>query len=178
VHHRLHHESRAYVIHVDKTNYHLTVSGQSVRINDIEHKLVSSWQTHETVWRGTVDGAKMAVLIIRNGLHYQVRYAGCDLKLTPLTARAAELMARMPEKSPPDLSRFLLSPMPGLLLHLHVAAGDEVKAGQILAVVEAMKMENVLRASQDAKVAKLHASVGNSLSVDQVILEFEPRIAG
>lgn len=178
VHHRLHHESRDYVIHVNKTAHRLTVSGHSVRVNDVDHMLVSTWQTHETLWRGTVDGETMAVLITRDSLHYQVRYAGCDLKLTPLTARAAELMARMPEKLPPDLSRFLLSPMPGLLLQLHVTAGDEVKAGQVLAVVEAMKMENVLRAPQDAKVAKLHASVGNSLSVDQVILEFESRTTG
>jgi propionyl-CoA carboxylase alpha chain len=76
-------------------------------------------------------------------------------------------------KRPPDMSRFLLSPMPGLLVSLAVAEGQEVKAGQELATVEAMKMENLLRAERDGKVAKLHAQPGDSLAVDQAILEFE-----
>ena len=79
----------------------------------------------------------------------------------------------MPVKRPPDMSRFLLSPMPGLLVSLAVAEGQEVKAGQELAIVEAMKMENLLRAERDGKVAKLHAQPGDSLAVDQAILEFE-----
>jgi propionyl-CoA carboxylase alpha chain len=78
----------------------------------------------------------------------------------------------MPVKVPPDLSRFLLSPMPGLLVSVAVKPGDEVKAGQELAVVEAMKMENILRADADAVVAKVHAAAGDSLAVDQPIVEF------
>jgi propionyl-CoA carboxylase alpha chain len=89
-----------------------------------------------------------------------------------LTPRAAELDAHMPEKQAPDMSRFLLSPMPGLLVSLAVVAGEEVKSGQTLCVVEAMKMENVLKAERDGKVAKLHAKPGDSLAVDQIILEF------
>jgi propionyl-CoA carboxylase alpha chain len=89
-----------------------------------------------------------------------------------LTPRAAELAALMPVKQPPDLSRFLLSPMPGLLVALSVGEGQEVKAGEELAVVEAMKMENVLRAERDGRVAKIRAQPGDSLAVDQVILEF------
>ncbi len=79
----------------------------------------------------------------------------------------------MPDKPPPDLSRYLLSPMPGLLSRVAVAAGQEVKAGEELAVVEAMKMENVLRAERDATVTAVLAAAGDSLSVDQPILEFE-----
>ena len=79
----------------------------------------------------------------------------------------------MLEKVPPDLSKFLLSPMPGLLVRLSVNAGDEVKAGEELAVVEAMKMENSLRAEVDGVVAKVLADQGDSLTVDQPILEFE-----
>ena len=78
----------------------------------------------------------------------------------------------MPEKPKPDLSRHLLSPMPGLLVSIAVGEGQEVKAGEELAVVEAMKMENVLRAERDGRVAKLCAKPGDSLAVDQVILEF------
>jgi propionyl-CoA carboxylase alpha chain len=90
-----------------------------------------------------------------------------------LTGRAAELLAMMPAKTPPDTSRQVLSPMPGLLTAVVVGEGQEVKTGEPLVVVEAMKMENVLRAERDGKVAKLCARPGDSLAVDQVILEFE-----
>jgi propionyl-CoA carboxylase alpha chain len=90
-----------------------------------------------------------------------------------MSPRAAALLHRMPKKQPPDLSRLLLSPMPGLLLRLAVAEGDSVKTGEELAVVEAMKMENVLRAERDGVIKKIYAGVGESLSVDQSILEFE-----
>jgi len=87
--------------------------------------------------------------------------------------REDELHALMPHKPPPDLSRFLLSPMPGLLVSLAVGAGQEVKEGEPLAVVEAMKMENSLLAPRDAVVAKVLAAKGDSLAVDQPILEFK-----
>ena len=90
-----------------------------------------------------------------------------------LAPAEAELTRHMLEKKPPDLSKFLLSPMPGLLVRLLVAEGDEVKAGEELAVVEAMKMENSLRAGDDGVVAKIVAAEGDSLAVDQPILEFE-----
>jgi propionyl-CoA carboxylase alpha chain len=90
-----------------------------------------------------------------------------------LTARAAELHALMPRKPPPDLSKFLLSPMPGLLREVTVAVGQEVRAGEKLAVIEAMKMENVLRAENDARVKALLAKPGESLAVDQSIIEFD-----
>ena len=79
----------------------------------------------------------------------------------------------MPEKVPPDLSKFLLSPMPGLLVKLSVSEGQEVKSGEVLAVIEAMKMENVLRAEQDVVIKHIPTKVGASLTVDQVIVEFE-----
>ena len=90
-----------------------------------------------------------------------------------LSVRAAELNALMPFKAPPDLSRFLLSPMPGLLVDVAVQAGQTVRAGEKLAVIEAMKMENILVASQDGVVAIVKAGKGESLAVDQVIMEFE-----
>ena len=88
-------------------------------------------------------------------------------------ARAAELAARMPAKAAPDHSRFLLSPMPGRVLSISVAKGQEVKAGEALCVIDAMKMENVLRAERDGRIARIAATEGDSVSVDQVILEFD-----
>jgi propionyl-CoA carboxylase alpha chain len=90
-----------------------------------------------------------------------------------MTPRAAYLLSLMPEKAPPDLSRFLLSPMPGLLREVSVAEGQEVKAGEKLVVIEAMKMENILKAEHDVTVKKIVAQPGASLSVDEVIIEFE-----
>jgi propionyl-CoA carboxylase alpha chain len=90
-----------------------------------------------------------------------------------LPARIASLTQHMIEKIPPDLSKFLICPMPGLLVALHVAEGDTVEAGQPLAVVEAMKMENILRAEKSATVKKVNAKQGESLAVDAVILELE-----
>jgi propionyl-CoA carboxylase alpha chain len=90
-----------------------------------------------------------------------------------LSPRAAELLRLMPFKAPPDLSRWLLSPMPGLLVQIAVQAGQKVLAGEKLAVVEAMKMENILTAAQDGVVKQICARPGESLSVDQAIIEFE-----
>jgi propionyl-CoA carboxylase alpha chain len=101
-----------------------------------------------------------------------LQHAGVSLKASVLTPRLAELARLMPVKRPPDMSRFLLSPMPGLLKAVAVAPGQEVKAGEELCVIEAMKMENILRAERDATIGKLHAAVGDSLAVDQKILEF------
>ena len=100
-------------------------------------------------------------------------HGGVIRRAQVLPPRAAELSALMPVKAAADTSRLLLSPMPGLLTAVVVAEGQEVKAGEPLVVVEAMKMENVLRAERDGTVAKLHAKPGDSLAVDQVILEFE-----
>jgi len=120
-----------------------------------------------------VDGRPVTVQVGRRGPALRLSYAGAEIEALVLTPLAARLAARMPVKVPPDLSRFLLSPMPGLLMSLTVAEGQAVKAGQELAVVEAMKMENVLRAERDGKVVKIHAGPGESLAVDQAILEFE-----
>ena len=104
---------------------------------------------------------------------FRIRYRGADLKVIVRTPRAAELAARMPEKTPPDTSKFLLCPMPGLVVKIDVTEGQTVEEGQALATVEAMKMENILRAEKKGVVAKINAGAGDSLAVDDVILEFE-----
>ena len=106
-------------------------------------------------------------------MKYRLTYAGVEADALVLTEHAAKMQALMPDKAPPDLSKFLLSPMPGLLTELAVSAGQEVKAGEKLAVIEAMKMENVLRAENDAVVKTLLAKAGDSLAVDQPIVEFQ-----
>jgi propionyl-CoA carboxylase alpha chain len=127
----------------------------------------------QVVVRGLCNGRPFCAQIERVGLAYRVVHDGTQIDAKVYTPRAAELNALMPFKPPPDLSRYLLSPMPGLLVDVAVQPGQSVRAGERLAVIEAMKMENILVASQDAVVARVVASKGESLAVDQVILEFE-----
>jgi propionyl-CoA carboxylase alpha chain len=134
--------------------------------------VTTAWRPGQALLRATVDGAPMTWQVERDGIGWRLTRGGATIAMRVLTPRAAELAALMPVKQPPDLSRFLLSPMPGLLVALAVGEGQEVKAGEELAVVEAMKMENVLRAERDGRVAKVRAQPGDSLAVDQVILEF------
>ena len=122
---------------------------------------------------GEFDGQPFSAQIERVGLDLRITYNGMQIEARVLSPRAAELQALMPIKAAPDLSRFLLSPMPGLLVDVAVKAGQAIRAGEKLAVIEAMKMENILVAQQDGVVAKVTAEKGDSLSVDQVILEFK-----
>ncbi|MEQ1804900.1 MAG: acetyl/propionyl/methylcrotonyl-CoA carboxylase subunit alpha [Burkholderiaceae bacterium] len=122
---------------------------------------------------GEFDGRPFSAQIERIGLDFRITHNGMQIDARVLTARAAELQALMPIKAPPDLSRFLLSPMPGLLVDVAVKAGQAVRAGEKLAVIEAMKMENILVAQQDGVVARIAADKGESLSVDQIIMELQ-----
>ncbi len=140
-----------------------------------QHLHIQSDWTFGPLWQGVVEGLAMSILLGRQGHKFTLRHAGAELKLELLSPRAAELLHKMPDKPAPDLSRYLLSPMPGLLLRLEVKEGETVRAGQVLAVVEAMKMENILRAPTDARIAALKAKAGDSLRVDQIILEFAPQ---
>ncbi len=135
--------------------------------------VISDWRPGDPLFLGRVDGQEIAVQLERRGPGWVLRHGGASLEALVLRPRVAELAARMPVKAPPDLSRFLLSPMPGLLVRLAVEAGQTIEAGEELAVVEAMKMENVLRAERDGTIAKIHAKAGDSLAVDQTILEFD-----
>ncbi len=132
----------------------------------------SDWRPGEPLFFGRIDGRPITVQIDRCGPGLILSHGGAEVEALVLRPHVAALAARMPAKEPPDLSRFLLSPMPGLLVKLAVEAGQEVKAGEELAVVEAMKMENVLRAERDGMVVRVHAEPGASLAVDQTILEF------
>ena len=147
--------------------------GYDVTFGDARYAVRSRWELGEVLFTGTVNDSPLAAQLERHGIAWRLLHAGSQTDVVVLTPREAELHRLMPVKPPPDLSRFLLSPMPGLLVTLGVTAGQEVKEGEILAVVEAMKMENALLAARDAKVAAVLAAVGDSLQVDQPILEFE-----
>ncbi len=136
------------------------------------HVVRSEWVPGEKVWRGTIDGdpVTMAVKPAMNG--FALSHAGIEIVATVYTEREAALAALMPVKAAGDSGKKLLCPMPGLVVSIAVAAGQEVKAGEPLAVVEAMKMENLLRAERDATIKTVHAKPGDSLQVDAVILEF------
>ncbi len=137
------------------------------------YNIVSNWVFGELLFTGTVNGTPINLQIERRGLRYRVSHFGLQVEPMVMTVRAAYLLSLMPEKLPPDMSKFLLSPMPGLLREIAVTEGQEVKAGEKLAVIEAMKMENLLRAEQDGTVKAIVVTPGASLAVDEVIIEFE-----
>ena len=147
--------------------------GYSITHGQDRYDLVSDWKFGQHVFHGTCNGAPICLQLERSGLKYRVTHFGKQVEAMVMTATAARLLALMPVKVPPDLSRFLLSPMPGLLREVSVQAGQKVSAGEKLAVIEAMKMENILKAERDCTVKKVVAVAGESLSVDQVIIEFE-----
>jgi len=149
-----------------------TAGGYAVIAGEASVEFATSWRLGDPLFLAAANGRQVTVQVERVGTHYRLSHGGVQAKLRVLPPRAAELLAQMPVKRPPDMSRFLLSPMPGLLVSLAVETGQEVKAGQEMAIVEAMKMENLLRAERDGRVAKLHAKPGDSLAVDQPIVEF------
>ena len=150
-----------------------TAGTEQVRFDGTEHAINSAWQFGFPLFRGTIDGSReITIQVERRGVEYWMFEGGVRVKARVLSPREAELFRLMPEKRPADSSHCLLSPMPGLLLRLSVSEGEEVRAGQPLAVVEAMKMENVLHASRDGRIARVLAKEGDSLTVDQPILEF------
>jgi len=176
--------ARERVVQIDKAPTHILVESSApgqVSISPIGDdevlgervQLESNWWPGQSIWKGTVDGQAVAVQVrpVLNG--YELCYQGTTLEAHVFTRREAELMALMPEKIAPDMSNFLLCPMPGLLKQVYVEVGDKVQAGDQLVVVEAMKMENLLRAERDAAVKSVNAAEGDSLAVDEVIIEFE-----
>jgi len=161
-------ESRLEVtIHADKSGADVAFAdGASLRVE-------GNWTPGDTLAKMTVGGTPLVLKVGKITQGFRIRSRGADVKVhvrSPLQARMADLM---PEKLPPDTSKMLLCPMPGLIVKVDVAVGDEVQEGQALCTVEAMKMENILRAERKGVVSKINASAGDSLAVDDVIMEFE-----
>ncbi|MGB0671872.1 MAG: biotin/lipoyl-containing protein, partial [Rhodospirillales bacterium] len=133
----------------------------------------SDWVFGRGMFRATINGDAVCMRVERERMTYKLLHSGFQATLIVMRPKEASLLQRMPEKTPPDLSKYLMSPMPGLLLSVDVEEGQEVKAGEVLCVIEAMKMENVMRAERDCVVSAVKAAKGDALMVDQVILEFE-----
>jgi len=163
---RLQGQEFAVGIEADREGAHVTLNGDRMRV-------VSDWVPGQPLARLMVDDTPLVMKVARITGGYRVRLRGADLKAHVFTPRQAELAALMPEKLPPDTSKLLLCPMPGLVVSLAVAEGDDVFEGQALATIEAMKMENILRAERNGRVARINAQPGDSLAVDDVIMEFE-----
>ena len=154
--------------------------GETVAVRFVEsggeagapHHLVSTWKPGEGVWHGTIDGAAIAVQVrpIPNG--FRLAHEGYEVAVSVFTESEANAARLMPVVTAADTGKKLLCPMPGLVISIDVAEGQEVKAGETLAVVEAMKMQNVLRAERDGTVKAIHAKPGATLAVDALILEF------
>ncbi len=161
-------------VSVEGRDYPMTVTFGGEGTGEPERKieLTSSWWFGDSVWEGTIDDEQSAIQVrsILNGA--QLTYQGVEAPVRVFTQREADYLSVMPVKEKPDISKFLLCPMPGLVVSLAVEEGQEVSAGETLCVVEAMKMENVLKAERDGTVSKIHAEPGDSLNVDAVILEF------
>ncbi len=142
-------------------------------VHEAKLEIESEWRPGLPTISACIDGDAVNVNISRTSLGFHLVSGTFALDIILLAPARAAHYRKMPIRGKPDMSKFLLSPMPGLLVRLSVDQGDSVKAGEELAVVEAMKMENVLRAERDGVIAKMHTEVGTSLKLDQVILEFD-----
>ena len=162
---------------IEGKTYPLTIDpiegGYSIVCEEKRYDIVSDWAFREHVFHGQCNGQPICMQVERDGLEYRISHFGKQVRVVVSTAKADRLLAMMPVKAPPDYSKVLRSPMPGLLQEIAVLPGQLVLAGDKLAVIEAMKMENILRAEKDGKVKTVVAKAGESLSVDQVIIEFE-----
>jgi propionyl-CoA carboxylase alpha chain len=149
-------------------------AGTTVRFEDGSIlRVASDWTPGDRLASLDIGGNTLVLKVDKITGGFRIRTRGADLRVHVRTPRAARLAELMPEKQAADTSRMLLCPMPGLIVKVNVSEGDEVQEGQALCTVEAMKMENILRAERKAKVSKINAAAGDSMGVDDVIMEFE-----
>lgn len=147
--------------------------GAHVLIGDKMLDVTSNWRPGQSIAYMKIDGTPMILKVTETPTGFLFNYRGSHIAAQVLTLRQAALSEHMLERVAPDTSKLLLCPMPGLVVSISVGEGDEVQEGQALATVEAMKMENILRAEKKATISKINVSAGNSLAVDDVIMEFE-----
>ena len=159
-------EDFATTIAADRDGSNVTIDGTVLRVE-------SDWTPGDSLARLSVGGEPLVLKVDKITHGFRIRFRGADIKVHVRTPRQAELAKLMPEKLPPDTSKLLLCPMPGLIVKVNVAEGDEVQEGQALCTVEAMKMENILRAERKGIVKAVKAAAGDRMAVDEVIIEFE-----
>jgi propionyl-CoA carboxylase alpha chain len=171
--------SRERHVRLDKNWHRVEVVHETDRIIQILHPgergeraVMSQWAPGNPVWHGYIDGDEIYVQVRRVANGYRLNHRGVTVDAHVYTTREAELVRLMPVKVAADTSKKLLCPMPGLVIAVHVGEGAEVKAGDALVIVEAMKMENILRAERDGTVKTINTKAGASLGVDDVIMEF------
>ncbi|HEU4969739.1 biotin/lipoyl-containing protein, partial [Sphingomonas sp.] len=167
------------IVRIDGRQMHVSFKGDELSLSAIIDgqgdpiDLEGDWEPGQALFEGELNGEPIAVRVERKGRRWKLTTRGAAHLVDVWPPHIAALATHMIDKVPPDLSRFLLCPMPGLLVSLNVGQGDKVEAGQPLAVVEAMKMENILRAEKAGTVKRVDAKPGDSLAVDAVILELE-----
>ena len=167
-----------WVVTLDGQRYEIEIKadpqGSTVRFADrAELRVTSDWTPGRALAEMMVDGAPLVMKTAKIPGGFHVRNRGADLKVYVRTPRQAELADKMPEKQAPGTSKLLLCPMPGLVVKIDVEPGQQVEEGQALCTLEAMKMENILRAELKGIVGRVNAAAGDSLALDDVIMEFE-----
>ncbi|MEE1878218.1 acetyl/propionyl/methylcrotonyl-CoA carboxylase subunit alpha [Altererythrobacter litoralis] len=162
-----------WAVKIGDNEYTVVLEEEAITVDGEPVELSFDYTPGETMVDIELDGEALTIQLAPTRTGYAVTTRGATHQMRVLPARIAHLARHMLEKVPPDLSKLLICPMPGLLVKLHVAEGEEVQPGQPLATVEAMKMENILRAEKQAVVAKINAAEGDSLAVDAIILELE-----
>jgi len=162
-----------WAVKIGDTEYAVVLEEDSITVDGSPVELSFDYTPGDTMVDVELDGQAMTLQLACTRMGYDITTRGATQNLRILPQRVAHLAQHMIEKIPPDLSKLLICPMPGLLVKLHVAEGEEVQPGQPLATVEAMKMENILRAEKQAVVSKINAGEGDSLAVDEIILELE-----
>ena len=175
------HERRVgaeWVVSLQGQDYPVTIAadreGSDVHFEDgTVLRVASKWTPGDQLARLDVNGEGLVLKVGKISGGFRIRSRGAEVKVHVRTPRQAELAKLMPEKVAPDTSKMLLCPMPGLIVKINVEEGEEVQEGQALCTVEAMKMENILRAERKGTVSKINAAPGDSLAVDEVIMEFE-----
>jgi propionyl-CoA carboxylase alpha chain len=164
---------RNWQVSVDKQKHDVFVHNGDVTVDGVKMELDTDYAPGARLVKAVADGENIAVKLAKSGSGFKMTARGASHKVVCLPEHVSPLAEYMIEKIPPDLSKYLICPMPGLITAIHVEAGDKVEAGQPLAIVEAMKMENILRAEKTGTVKSVNAKAGESLAVDAIILEME-----
>ncbi len=146
--------------------------GAKVKVGNQKLNVKTKWRPGQSLANVQVGDEILSLKVDRTNTGFRIRWRGAEMDVKVLSEAQAKYLAMMPEKIAEDLSKFLLCPMPGLVVSINVNEGDEVQEGQALATVEAMKMENILRAEKKCKISKINAKAGDSLALDDVIMEF------